>query len=167
MMGRQPNQQQKMFYDRINLDQRIRSDHVLRQIAQHLDFDFIYNEVQETYGANGNVSVPPPVILKMMLLLILYNVRSERELLATIPERLDWLWFLGFDLDDEVPNHSVLSKARAAGERKPLRSSLSASCRNACRPVWWTGASCSWTAVWSRPMPPTTRWSTPSRSKAI
>jgi len=39
-----------MFYDRINLDQRIRSDHVLRQIAQHLDFDFIYNEVQETYG---------------------------------------------------------------------------------------------------------------------
>lgn len=113
MMGRQPNQQQKMFYDRINLDQRIRSDHVLRQIAQHLDFDFIYNEVQETYGANGNVSVPPPVILKMMLLLILYNVRSERELMATIPERLDWLWFLGFDLDDEVPNHSVLSKARA------------------------------------------------------
>ena len=113
MMGRQPNQQQKMFYDRINLDQRIRSDHVLRQIAQHLDFDFIYNEVQETYGANGNVSVPPTVILKMMLLLILYNVRSERELLATIPERLDWLWFLGFDLDDEVPNHSVLSKARA------------------------------------------------------
>jgi transposase/uncharacterized protein (UPF0179 family) len=113
MMGRQPNQQQKLFYDRIYLDQRIRSDHVLRQIAQHIDFDFIYREVQGTYGVNGNVSVPPPVLLKMMLLLILYNVRSERELLATIPERLDWLWFLGFDLDDEVPNHSVLSKARA------------------------------------------------------
>jgi IS5 family transposase len=26
---------------------------------------------------------------------------------------LDWLWFLGFDLDEEVPNHSALSKARA------------------------------------------------------
>jgi hypothetical protein len=49
----------------------------------------------------------------MMLLLILYNVRSERELMVTIPERLDWLWFLGYDLDEEVPNHSVLSKARA------------------------------------------------------
>jgi transposase len=101
MMGRQPNLQQKLFYDRIRLDQRIRSYHFLRQIAQHIDFDFdfIYSQVQDTYGANGNVSVPPPVILKMMLLLILYNVRSERELLATIPERLDWLWFLGFDLD--------------------------------------------------------------------
>jgi IS5 family transposase len=53
------------------------------------------------------------VILKMMLLLALYNVRSERELMDTLPMRLDWLWFLGYDLDSEVPNHSVLSKARA------------------------------------------------------
>jgi hypothetical protein len=37
--------------------------------------------------------VPPPVILKMLL--ILYHVRSERELLVTIPARLDWLWFSG------------------------------------------------------------------------
>jgi transposase len=49
----------------------------------------------------------------MMLLLVLYNVRSERKIMLTIPERLDWLWFLGYDLDDEIPNHSVLSKARA------------------------------------------------------
>jgi transposase len=49
----------------------------------------------------------------MLLLLIFYNVRSERELAATIPERLDWLWFLDYDLDDVIPNHSVLSKARA------------------------------------------------------
>ena len=48
----------------------------------------------------------------MMLLLVLYNVRSERELIRTIPLRLDWLWFLGYDLDDEIPHHSVLSKAR-------------------------------------------------------
>jgi IS5 family transposase len=53
------------------------------------------------------------VILKMMLLLILFDVRSERELMETIPMRLDWLWFLGYDLDSEVADHSVLSKARA------------------------------------------------------
>jgi IS5 family transposase len=52
------------------------------------------------------------MILKLMLLLVLYNVRSERELMATLPERLDWLWFLGLDLDSEIPDHSVLSKAR-------------------------------------------------------
>jgi len=47
-----------------------------------------------------------------MLLLVFYNVRSERELMDTLPERLDWLWFLGYDLDSEIPDHSVLSKAR-------------------------------------------------------
>jgi IS5 family transposase len=30
----------------------------------------------------------------------------------TLPERLDWLWFLGYGLDSEIPDHSVLSKAR-------------------------------------------------------
>ncbi|MFH1603590.1 MAG: transposase, partial [Pseudomonadota bacterium] len=96
-----------------SLEKRVRNDHVLREIAEKSDFDFIYAEVKDSYGANGNVSVPPPIILKMMLLLVLYNVRSERELIMTIPERMDWMWFLGYDLDDEIPNHSVLSKARA------------------------------------------------------
>jgi transposase len=45
-------------------------------------------------------------------LLFLDNVRSERELMRIIPERLDYMWFLGYGLDDTVPNHSVLSKAR-------------------------------------------------------
>lgn len=113
MMGYQPKVQKKLFYTKLNLDQRIRKDHILRKISTYVNFDFIYKQVEATYGQKGNVSVPPPVILKMMLLLILYNVRSERELMATIPERLDWLWFLGYDLDDEIPDHSVLSKARA------------------------------------------------------
>jgi len=112
-MGHQPNYQHKLFVTGFKLNNRIRNDHPLRKIQEKIDFHFIYGEVEDTYGSNGNVSVPPPVILKMLLLLILYNVRSERELMATIPERLDWLWFLGYDLDDEIPNHSVLSKARA------------------------------------------------------
>jgi hypothetical protein len=49
----------------------------------------------------------------MMLLLFLYNVPSERELMEQIEVRLDFLWFLDFDLDTNIPDHSVLSKARA------------------------------------------------------
>ena len=112
MMSRQKKVQNQLFYSAINLEQRVRKDHILRKVKSHIDFDFIYNEVKSTYGFNGNESVPPPVILKMLLLLIFYNVRSERELVLTIPERLDWLWFLDYDIDDQIPNHSVLSKAR-------------------------------------------------------
>ncbi len=113
MMGRQSKVQNKLFYTAINLEQRVRKNHILSKVKRNIDFEFIYNEVKDTYGFNGNESVAPPVILKMMLLLIFYNVRSERELVLTIPERIDWLWFLEYDLDDAIPNHSVLSKARA------------------------------------------------------
>ena len=112
MMGVQERSQGKLFYGSIDLDKRVRSDHPLRRIAEQVDFEFVYGEVRDHYGTKGNVSVPPPVILKLLVLLVLYNVRSERELMATVPERLDWLWFLGFDLDTPVPDHSVLSKAR-------------------------------------------------------
>jgi transposase len=113
MMGEQTGLQPKIFYPHMNLEQRVPRTHLLRRIQEQIDFNFIYAEVRDTYGSNGNVSIPPPVILKMMLLLVLYNVRSERELMETMPLRLDWLWFLGYDIDSEVPDHSVLSKARA------------------------------------------------------
>jgi transposase len=112
MMGRDEPPQRSLFYTGINLDKRVRAGHVLRKVSRLMDFDFVYGEVEKSYGNNGNVSVAPPLILKLMLLLVLYNVRSERELMATLPERLDWLWFLGMDLDSEIPDHSVLSKAR-------------------------------------------------------
>jgi len=112
MMGYQELPQGRLFYTNLNLEKRIRMNHPLRKIDRFIDFDFVYKEVGDKYGFNGNVSVPPAVILKLMLLLVFYNVRSERELMDTLPERLDWLWFLGYDLDTEVHNHSVLSKAR-------------------------------------------------------
>jgi transposase len=113
MMSYQNPPQGKLFYIGVNIDKRIRQSHPLRKINEQIDFDFIYTEVEDKYGQNGNQSVPPPVILKLMLLLVLYNVRSERELMDTLAERLDWLWFMGFDLDSDIPNHSVLSKARS------------------------------------------------------
>jgi transposase len=112
MMGVQEQPRGSLFHYGINLDQRVRSNHPLRRVNELIDFNFAYAEVKDCYGTNGNESVPPPVILKLMLLLVFYNVRSERELVDTVPERMDWLWFLGYDLDAKIPNHSVLSKAR-------------------------------------------------------
>ncbi len=111
MMGERDPQKQLWSYQ-VNLDKRVRSDHPLRRINETLELDFVRREVAQFYGTNGNVSEDPVVIMKMMLLLFLDNVRSERELMRIIPERLDYMWFLGYGLDDTVPNHSVLSKAR-------------------------------------------------------
>jgi transposase len=112
MMGTQ-NTPPSLFSYQINLDQRVRSDNPLRGIRDAIDFSFVRAEVAARYGTNGNESVDPAVILKMMFLLFFDNIASERELMRVIPERLDYLWFLGYELDAVIPHHSVLSKARA------------------------------------------------------
>ena len=112
MMGTQ-QPQKDLFNYQVNLDRRVRPDNPLRRINAVLDLSFVRPAVEEFYGRNGQVGVDPVVLVKMMLLLFLDDVPSERELMAVIRERLDYLWFLGYGLDDEVPNHSVLSKARA------------------------------------------------------
>jgi transposase len=111
MIGTQPPQKELFSYH-INLDQRVRDNHPLRKINEVVDFQFVRAEVAHLYGYNGNESVPPETILKMMFLLFFDDVSSERELMRIIPERLDYLWFLGYELDDPIPDHSVLSKAR-------------------------------------------------------
>jgi len=44
--------------------------------------------------------------------LIYEDLKSERALMEQLPLRMDWLWFCGYDLDEETPDHSVISKAR-------------------------------------------------------
>jgi len=74
MMGHQSGLQLKLFYHGFNLNQRVPQNHILRKVENSMDFDFVYNEAEETFGAKGNVSIPPPVILKMMILLISCDV---------------------------------------------------------------------------------------------
>ncbi|NQT19172.1 MAG: transposase [Planctomycetes bacterium] len=112
MMGQQQSQKDLFSYS-VDLDKRVRSENPLRRLAERIDFTFVRAEVNDFYGYNGNESVDPAVIMKMMLLLFFDDVASERELMRIIAERLDYMWFLGYGLDEEIPNHSVLSKARA------------------------------------------------------
>lgn len=104
--------QSELFSYRVDLDKRVHADHPLRRVHALIDFECARTRVASMYGYNGNVSVDPAVLLKLMFLLFSENVRSERELMRRLPERLDWLWFLGYGLDKEIPHHSVLSKAR-------------------------------------------------------
>jgi len=111
MMGTQ-TKQAKLFYYHLNLNERVRDNHPLRKVIEAVDFSFVRQEVAHLYGRNGNESVDPVVILKLLFLLFFEDVPSERELMRMVRERLDWMWFLGYDLDDLIPDHSVLSKAR-------------------------------------------------------
>ena len=112
MMGQRKSDPQ-LFNDAVNLERRVRANHPLRRVKAAIDLSFVREEVAHCYGKNGNESVAPEVILKMMFLLFFDDIASERELMEVIGERLDYLWFLDYGLDEKVPDHSVLSKARA------------------------------------------------------
>ncbi len=117
MMG-QHEGQKDLFSYQVDLERRVRADHPLRAVRAQVDFSFALAEVAHCYGYNGNESVDPEVILKLMFVLFFEAVKSERELMRMLPERLDYLWFIGYGLDDPVPDHSVLSKARARWGRE-------------------------------------------------
>lgn len=70
MMGKQPRPQNSLFYVGIDIDKRVRKNHPLRKVGELIDFNFAYTKVKDCYGNNGNVSIPPPIILKLMLLLL-------------------------------------------------------------------------------------------------
>jgi transposase len=94
MMGEHAKQNE-LWSEPVNLARRIPGDHPLRKLKGVLQLDFVKQEVARFYGSNGNVSVDPVIIMKMMLLLFWDNVASERELMRVIPLRIDYLWFLG------------------------------------------------------------------------
>ena len=130
MMGKQ-QQQKELFSYQIDLDRRVRADNPLRQVAGAIDFSFARAEVEPTYGHNGNVSVDPAVILKMMFLLFFDNVRSERQLMEIC--RSGWIisgfWATG--LTTRCLTTVFCPKHGLDGEAPSSRSSLSARSRPA------------------------------------
>lgn len=106
-------EQKDLFSYEVDLDKRVRQTNPLRPIKEKIDFEWVRDEVRKFYGYNGNVSVDPVIVVKLLFLLFYDNVSSERELMRIVPERLDYLWFLGLGIDDTIPDHSVLSKARS------------------------------------------------------
>lgn len=112
MIGPIQQSEPRLFHYGVNLEKRVRMNNPLRAVKTAIDFGFVREQVAGFYGSDGHESEDPIVIMKLMLLLFLDNISSERELMRIVGERLDYLWFLELDLDDEIPNHSVLSKAR-------------------------------------------------------
>jgi len=100
------------LYVSFSLDSAVPSNHLVRRLAAAVDFDFIRSLVKSSYSHTGQPSVDPVVIFKLSLLGYLYGIRSERRVAEEAGLNLAWRWFLGYELDEPVPDHSVLSKAR-------------------------------------------------------
>src|SRR5207247_1318565 len=64
------------------------------------------------YSAVGRPSIPPEMLLRVMLLQAFYSIRSERQLMERLEFDLLFRWFVGIGVDDAVWDHSTFSKNR-------------------------------------------------------
>ncbi|OIK09642.1 hypothetical protein BIV60_23370 [Bacillus sp. MUM 116] len=109
-MGRKDEYQSKLEF--IDLNVFVPSNHILRQINEKIDFSFIYDKMEKYYSKLGRKSLDPVLLFKMLLIGYLFNVDSERRLEQEVHLNIAYRWFLGLDLTDPVPDHSIFSQNR-------------------------------------------------------
>ncbi len=96
----------------VTLEELVPSDHFDRHLERTLDLAFVRDLVQDAYSEVGRPSIDPVVFFKLQLIMFFEGLRSERQLLRVVGERLSLRWYLGYDLTEPLPDHSSLSRIR-------------------------------------------------------
>jgi transposase len=106
----------KQFVDKVvlrfRLSERVPQQNLYRRLADLLDWDFLYQQTQALYSHTGQPSLDPVVFFKLMLVSRLENLVSDRRLIEHCSLRLDILYFLGYEVDEDLPWHSTISRTR-------------------------------------------------------
>ena len=110
MQGKKPYQE-KLFVS-FQLSNAVPADNIYRKLKELVDFSFLYKTTAKYYGDEGQKSIDPVVFMKLMLVGYLENLNSDRRIVSISKMRLDILYFIGYDIDEELPWHSTLSRTR-------------------------------------------------------
>src|SRR5215467_11324683 len=96
----------------VSLEALVPQDHFYRHLDRTLDLSFVRELVQDTYAVGGRPSIDPVVFFKLQLVMFFEDIRSERLLMRLVDDRLGVRWYLGYDLDQPLPDHSSLTRIR-------------------------------------------------------
>src|SRR3954453_21554000 len=96
----------------VTLEELVPPDHFYRHLERTLDLSFVRNLVRDTYTDIGRPSIDPGVFFKLQLILFFEGLRSERQLMQVVADRLSLRWYLGYDLSEPLPDHSSLTRIR-------------------------------------------------------
>lgn len=96
----------------VSLEDLVPADHFYRHLDQSLDLSFVRAFVQQTYAHGGRPSIDPIVFFKLQLVMFFEGIRSERQLMRHAADRLSIRWYVGYDLNEPLPDHSSLTRIR-------------------------------------------------------
>src|SRR6201988_1002416 len=111
MMGRREVGQGQFFYS-FDLDKVVPPDHLVRQIDTVLDLSWVHRELAPYYSHTGRPSIDPVLMIRMLIVGYVFAIRSERQLCSEVQVNLAYRWFCKLGVEDDIPDHSVFSRAR-------------------------------------------------------
>jgi transposase len=111
MMGHR-SKRFKLFTE-TNLEALVPADNFYRRLESCLNLSFVRELVRDCYEEGGRPSIDPVVFFKLHLIAFFEGITSERRLMETAAMNLAHHWYLGYDLDEPLPDHSSLSKIRS------------------------------------------------------
>jgi transposase len=97
----------------VSLEALVPPDNFYRHLDAKLDLGFVRKLVHDRYADGGRPSIDPVVFFKLQLVMFFEGVRSERQLIASASLNLAHRWYLGYHLDEPLPDHSSLTRIRA------------------------------------------------------
>lgn len=93
------------------VDDLVPQDHLLRKIEKAIDWDFIYELVEDKYSKDkGRPSIDPVTLIKIPMIQYLYGIKSMRQTIKEIEVNIAYRWFLGLDFMDKVPHFTTFGK---------------------------------------------------------
>ena len=94
-----------------SMDDMVPQNHMLRLIDKAINWNFIYDLVEEKYCPdNGRPSMDPVMLIKIPFIQYLYGIKSMRQTMKEIEVNVAYRWFLGLDMLDPVPHFSTFGK---------------------------------------------------------
>ena len=101
---------QLSFYS--SLYEKIPENHFLKKVDRAVDFSFINSLLEKSYCKHfGRPAKEPEMMLKLLFLQYLYNL-SDVKVIEEASYNLAFLWFLGLNPEDSLPEASLLAKFR-------------------------------------------------------
>lgn len=86
-------------------------DHLLRIVDASINFEFIYDEVKELYSHDkGRPSIDPVVLIKLLVIQVLYGIKSMRQTINDTEVNIAYRWFLGYGFQEKIPHFSTIGK---------------------------------------------------------
>ncbi len=96
----------------VSLEALVPEDHFYRRLDATLDLGFVRGWVADRYAARGRPSIDPVVFFRLQLIMFFEGIRSERRLMEVASLNLAHRWYLGYHLDEPLPDHSSLTRIR-------------------------------------------------------